>query len=114
MNGPDRAAPPGSAAEKIVGTVTDAYRHLSLLAELAKMDKITPVDARTHMALLRHTYDDLAALLGEDGISRELDEAHASCRAANAEIRDLKEKLGQGATAEAATARLSRLEKAFR
>ena len=79
------------------------------LARLLDADAVGESEANVHMSLMRQSYDDLAALLRTDAISRELDETHALCRKANARVRELEAQSGKSITAEAAVSRLKAL-----
>lgn len=104
---------PPEKLQKTVDVIQEIRSQVAFLQTLLEKNACGATDVKTHMGLLRHRYDDLAALFGYDGVSRALDQAHSDNRAANLEIAELKRRLGKKTTAQGASSRLNALEQAF-
>lgn len=83
------------------------------LSELIRTGNCNADEAKCHMTLIRQVHDSLAGLLHTDALSKDLDDAYASCRAANARVRELEKQLGEDVTAQAAVSRLQACESWF-
>ena len=108
---PDNKKVPMTPEERndAVQVIHKLHDQTMFLAQLLNADAVGESEANVHMSLMRQSYDDLAALLRTDAISKELDETHALCRKANARVRELEAQLGKSVTAEAAMSRLKAL-----
>lgn len=108
---PDNKKIPMTAEERsdAILTIQKLHDQTGFLAQLLNADAVGESEASTHMSLMRHSYDDLAALLRTDPISKDLDRTHALCREANARVRELEAQLGKNVTAEAAMSKLKAL-----
>lgn len=99
--------------EDAIQTIRTLHSQTGFLAQLLDADAVGESEAITHMSLMRHSYDDLAALLRTDPISKDLEQAHAMCREANERVREMESRLGQSVTADAAMSKLKTLEEWF-
>lgn len=99
--------------QEAVQVIQKLHSQTGFLAELLGMDAVGRSEAETHMSLMRHSYDDLAALLRTDTISTDLDRTHALCREANARVHELEQQLGRETTAEAAVQKIKLLDRWF-
>ena len=108
---PDNKKIPMTPEERsdAVQVIRRLHNQTMFLARLLDADAVGESEANVHMSLMRQSYDDLAALLRTDAISRELDETHALCRKANARVRELEAQSGKSITADAAMSRLKTL-----
>lgn len=96
-----------------VDEITKSREQLRFMAELLKNGDFRSDECRTHMALMRHTYDSLSQIFKTDVLSGELERAYAACREANNRISQLEAQLGAGVTASASEARLREVQSWF-
>ena len=97
------------------GELGRALDQLGFLRTLVMSDKLSRSDVKTHLQLLRYTYENLSKNLDNgETVSAELENATAMLRAANKKIRDLESQLGAGLTGDALSAGMKHYEDLFR
>lgn len=97
------------------GELGRALDQLSFLRQLVMSDKLSRSDVKTHLQLLRYTYENLSKNLDNgETVSAELESVTAMLRSANERIRDLESQLGAGLTGDALSAGMKYYEDLFR
>lgn len=96
-----------------IDEIAKSREQLLFMAELLKNDNFRSDECRTHMALMRHTYDSLAKIFKTDVLSDDLERAYAACREANNRISQLEAQLSAGVTTSASEARLREVQAWF-
>lgn len=102
------------AKHKVLKALQENNQQLSFLYTLIARDECTPDSVKTHLALFRHHFNNLSALLdGGETLFKELDDMQQDLRTANQRIRDLEAQMGAQLTAVAAGSRIRAITNMF-
>lgn len=103
------------AAGQAISILCNSIGSADLLKDIIKDGRLQKSDVRTHLTLMRHTFEDLSEMLDSgETLNAELAQRTAMLREANGEIKRLKDEMGRGVRCGALSGALRKYEQIFR